>query len=63
MAADEIQENIGKLFRKISTVAAFDDFVQLCENANNNIKMIALDLPFISYQDHRPKFKSLLWKV
>ena len=27
MAADAIHENIGKLFRKISNVATFDDFV------------------------------------
>ena len=33
MAADAILENIGKLFRKTSTVATFDDFVQLCEKA------------------------------
>ena len=47
MAADAIHGNIGKLFRKTSTVATFDDFVQLCEKANNNIKAIVLDLPFI----------------
>ena len=47
MAADAIHGNTGKLFRKASTVVAFDDFVQLCEKANNNIKAIVLDLPFI----------------
>ena len=47
MAADARHGNIGKLFRKTSTVATFDDFVQLCEKANNNIKSIVLDLPFI----------------
>ena len=47
MAADAIHGNIGKLFRKTNTVATFDDFVQLCEKANNNIKAIVLDLPFI----------------
>ena len=47
MAADAIHGNIGKLFRKTSTVAIFDDFLQLCEKANNNIKAIVLDLPFI----------------
>ena len=47
MAADAMHGNIGKLFRKTSTVATFDDFVQLCEKANNNIKSIVLDLPFI----------------
>ena len=47
MAADAIHGNIGKLFRKTSTVATFDDFVQLYEKANNNIKAIVLDLPFI----------------
>ena len=47
MAADAIHGNIGKLFRKTSTVVTFDDFVQLCEKANNNIKAIVLDLPFI----------------
>ena len=47
MAADAIHGNNGKLFRKTSTVTFFDDFVQLCEKANNNIKTIVLDLPFI----------------
>ena len=47
MAADAIHENIGKLFRNTSTVATFDDFVQPCEKANNNIKTVVLDLPFI----------------
>ena len=47
MAADAIHRNIGKLFRKTSTVATFDDFVQLCQKANNNIKAIVLDLPFV----------------
>ena len=47
MAADAIHRNIGKLFRKTSTVATFDDFVQLCQKANNNIKAIVLDLPFM----------------
>ena len=47
MAADAIHGNIGKLFRKTSTVATFDDFFKLCEKANSNIKMIVLDLPFI----------------
>ena len=47
MASDAIHGNIGKLFLKTNTVATFDDFVQLCEKANNNIKAIVLDLPFI----------------
>ena len=47
MAADAIHGNIGKLFRKTSTVATFDEFFQLREKANSNMKMIALDLPFI----------------
>ena len=47
MVADAIHGNIGKLFRKTSTVATFDDFVQLCEKASNNIKTIVLVLPFI----------------
>ena len=47
MAAEAIHGNIGKLFRKKSTVGTFDDFVQLCEKANNNIKVIVRDLPFI----------------
>ena len=47
MRADAIHGNIGKLFRKTSTVAPFDDFAQLCEKSNNNIKTIILDLPFI----------------
>ena len=47
MAADAIHENIGKLFRKTSTVATFDDFFKLCEKASSNIKTIVLDLPFI----------------
>ena len=47
MPADAIHGNIGKLIRKTSTVATFDDFVQLCEKANNNIKTIVLDLLFI----------------
>ena len=47
MEADAIHGNIGKLFRKTSFVATFDDFVQLCEKANNNIKTIVLDLLFI----------------
>ena len=66
MAADVIHGNIGKLFRKTSTVATFDGLVQLCEKANNNTKGIVLDLHFIypiSKQDHRPKLKYLLWKV
>ena len=68
MAADAIHGNIGKLFRKTSTAATFDGFVQLCEKASNNIKAIALDLPFIypipnHAQDHRSKLKCLLWKV
>ena len=46
VAADTIHGNIRKLFRKTSTVATFDDFVQLCEKANNNIKAIVVDLPF-----------------
>ena len=45
MVADAIHGNIGKLFCITSTVATFDDFVQLCEKANNNIKTIVLDLP------------------
>ena len=47
MAADAIHGNIGKLFRKTSNATTFDGFVQLCENVNNNIKAIVLDLPFI----------------
>ena len=47
MAAGAIHGNVGKLLRKTSTVATFDDFVQLCEKAQNNIKMIVLDLTFI----------------
>ena len=47
MAADAIHGNIGKLFRKTNTVATFDDFAQLCEKANNNIKAIVRDLFFI----------------
>ena len=47
MEADAIHGNIGKLFSKTSFVATFDDFVQLCEKANNNIKTIVLDLLFI----------------
>ena len=47
MAVDAIHGNIGKLFRKTSTAATFDGFVQICEKASNNIKAIALDLPFI----------------
>ena len=39
--------SIRKLFHKAGTVATFNDFVQLCEKANNNIKVIVLDLPFI----------------
>ena len=46
VAAEAIHGNIRKLFRKTSAVATFDDFVQLCEKANNNIKAIVLDLPF-----------------
>ena len=46
MRADVIHGNIGKLFSKTSTVATVDDFVQLCEKTNNNIKTIVLDLPF-----------------
>ena len=45
MAAKAMHRNIGKLFRKTSTVATFDDFVQLREKVKNNIKV--LDLPFI----------------
>ena len=45
--ADRIHGNIGKLFCKTSTVVTFHDFVQQCEKANNNIKTIALDLPFL----------------
>ena len=47
MASDAIHGNIGKIFLKTNTVPTFDDFVQLCEKANNNIKAIVLDLPFI----------------
>ena len=47
MRADAIHGNIGKLFRKTSTVATFDDFAQLREKADNKIKAIVLDLPFI----------------
>ena len=47
MAADAIHGNTGKLFCKASTVATFDDFVQLCKKANNNIKTIVLGLPII----------------
>ena len=47
MGADAIHGYIGKLFRKTSTVATFDDFVQLCEKAKSNIKVIVLDLLFI----------------
>ena len=39
--------HIGKQFCKTSTVVTFNDFVQLCEKVNNNIKTIVLDLPFI----------------
>ena len=46
MVTNAIHGNIGKLFRKTSTVATFDDFVQLCEKANNNIKTTVLDLRF-----------------
>ena len=45
VAADAVHGDIRKLFRKKNTVANFDDFVQLYEKANNNIK--AIDLPFI----------------
>ena len=47
MVAGTMHGNIGKLFQKTNTVATFDDFVQLCEKANNNTKAIDLDLPFI----------------
>ena len=47
MVAGAMHGNIGKLFQKTNTVATFDDFVQLCEKANNNIKAIDLDLRFI----------------
>ena len=47
MAADAIYGNFGKLFRKTSTVATFDNFVQLCQKVNNNTKTIVLDLPFM----------------
>ena len=46
MVTNAIHGNIRKLFRKTSTVATFDDFVQLCEKANNNIKTTVLDLLF-----------------
>ena len=36
-----------KTISETSTVATFEDFAQLCEKANNNIKTIVLDLPFI----------------
>ena len=70
MTADAIHGNTGKLFRKTSTVTTFDDFVQLCEKANSNIKTIVLHLypsyiPFSKKhaQGHRTKLKYLLWKV
>ena len=69
VAADAIHGNIGRLFCKAGTVATFDDCIQLCKKASNNIKMMVLDLPFIypiykkHTQDHRPKIKCLLWKV
>ena len=47
MASGAIHGNIGKIFLKTNTVPTFDDFVQLCEKANSNIKAIVLDLPFI----------------
>ena len=47
MTAVSIHENTGKLFRKTSTVTAFDDSVKLYEKTNNDIKTIVLDLPFI----------------
>ena len=47
MAADAMHGNIGKRFCKTSTDTTFGDFIQLCEKANNNIKTIVLDLPFI----------------
>lgn len=42
--ADGTHGNIGKLFRKRSTVASFDNFVEVCKNKNSNIKTIILDL-------------------
>ena len=47
MTAVSIHEDIGKLFRKTSTVTVFNDSVQLYEKTNNDIKTIVLDLPFI----------------
>ena len=47
MAADGIHGNIGKLFRKTSIVATFDNFVEVCKKANSNIEIITLDLLFI----------------
>ena len=47
MAADSIHGNIGKLFRKTSTIPTFNDFVELCEKANSNIKTVILDLPHV----------------
>ena len=64
MAADAIHGNIAKLFRKTSTVATFDDFVQLCGKANNNINfgVYPLYIPFPKKHahDHRPKLKCLV---
>ena len=57
--ADAIHGKIGKLFRKTSTAATFDDFVQLCEKVNNNIKVIVLDLPFIYPISKKARTKSL----
>ena len=58
MAADAIHGNIGKLFCKTSTVATFDDFVQLCKKANSNIKTIVLGLPIIYPISKRTRTRS-----
>ena len=47
MAVDGIHVNIGKLFRKTSIVATFDNFVVVRKKASGKIETIILDLPFI----------------
>ena len=58
MAVDGIHVNIGKLFRKTSIVATFDNFVEVRKKASGKIETIILDLPFIYQISKKSRVRS-----
>ena len=62
IAAGGIHRDIGKLFRKTSIEAIFEDFVKVCNKTDSKIEPIILDLPFI-YQISNKSCKSTSTKA